>query len=59
MTPADLETVFEELALAIDATAEPKRELFLAKLALLLAHDLNDPARLRSHLAAAAAKLDA
>lgn len=40
----DLETLYDALATAIDRAAS-KRELFLAKLALLLAHEVNDPKR--------------
>ncbi|WP_425052479.1 hypothetical protein [Psychromarinibacter sp. S121] len=54
MTPADVETVYETLALQLDAVDAEKRELFLAKLALLLAHDVGDAghACLRIHEAA-------
>lgn len=59
MKPADLEIVYEDLATTLDATEAEKRELLLAKLALLLAHDLGDAARVREHIAAASANLDA
>ena len=39
----DLEQVWEALAQAIDQAGE-RRELFLAKLALLLAHEIGDRA---------------
>ena len=59
MKPADLEIVYEDLATTLDATEAEKRELLLAKLALLLAYDLGDSARVREHIAAASANLDA
>lgn len=59
MKPADLETIYEDLATTLDATEAERRELFLAKLALLLAHDLGDAARVIEHIAAASANLDA
>ncbi|MEN8660620.1 hypothetical protein [Lentibacter algarum] len=59
MKPADLEIVYEDLATTLDATKAEKRELLLAKLALLLVHDLGDAARAREHIAAASANLDA
>lgn len=59
MNPAQLELVYEDLAVALDATAASKRELFLAKLALLLAQDFGDAERVRTHIAAALANIDA
>ncbi|MDR1968136.1 MAG: hypothetical protein LBQ32_05515 [Burkholderiaceae bacterium] len=41
---SDLENLYDTLATSIDK-AQAKSELFLAKLALLLAHDLADPKR--------------
>jgi len=58
MKPADLETVYEDLSKALDAAETGKRELLLAKRALLLANDLGDAARVREHIAAASANLD-
>lgn len=43
MTQADLETLHEALARAIDSVGPAQSELFLAKLALALAMDLDDP----------------
>lgn len=40
----DLEMLYDTIATAID-NADASRELFLAKLALLLAHEVNDTAR--------------
>ncbi|VVE07958.1 hypothetical protein PPN31114_02485 [Pandoraea pneumonica] len=42
---AGLEEIYDTLALAIDATPEDQRELLLAKLALLLANEIDDPQR--------------
>lgn len=47
MTSADLETVYEALAEKLDAVDAGKRELYLAKLALLMAHELADADRVR------------
>lgn len=41
----DLEAVYDSLALAIDRTPDGKSELFLVKLALLLAGELGDRPR--------------
>ncbi|MCK7610850.1 DUF2783 domain-containing protein [Roseibium sediminicola] len=59
MTPADLETVYEAMAEQLDAIAPTKRELFLAKLVLLLSNDLADAERVRQCIAEAAGNLDA
>jgi hypothetical protein len=50
---AGLETVYDQLATAIDAAGADKSELFLVKLALLAANRLGD-ARLFGELIAAA-----
>ncbi|MFC3230668.1 hypothetical protein ACFOGJ_25695 [Marinibaculum pumilum] len=42
---AELEPVYEELAMAIDRVGEAQAPLFLAKLALMLAHELGDRER--------------
>ncbi|MCK6426699.1 MAG: DUF2783 domain-containing protein [Burkholderiaceae bacterium] len=50
----ELETVYDELAQAIDrAAASGRSELFLTKLALLNAHALGSAARFREQLEAA------
>ncbi|MHA7774118.1 hypothetical protein [Roseibium sp. M-1] len=59
MTPADLETVYEALAEQLDAAGTGKRDLYLAKLTLLLAHDLADAERVRRRIVEAASNLDA
>ena len=58
MTPADLETVYEALAEQLDAIGSAQRELYLAKLALLLAHEIADAGRVRSLVAEAASNLE-
>ncbi|MEN9315483.1 MAG: hypothetical protein RIS35_1876 [Pseudomonadota bacterium] len=50
---ADLETVYDELARAIDAAGAGKTPLFLVKLALLNANALGDADLFRQHLQAA------
>lgn len=57
LTVPDLETVYDQLATALDAVGPDKSELFLVKLALLNANALADAARFQSHLEAAAADL--
>lgn len=59
MTQADLEAVYETLAEAVDSVRPEKRELLLAKIALLLAHDLNDAGKVRARVREAIENLDA
>lgn len=59
MTPTDVETVYEALADRLDAVGPHRRELFLAKLALLLSHDLGDAEQVCLRIAEAAENLDA
>ncbi|VVD86228.1 hypothetical protein PEP31012_01368 [Pandoraea eparura] len=42
---AGLEEIYDTLALAIDAAPQDKRELLLAKVVLLLAHEIPDSQR--------------
>lgn len=42
MTPQELETVYEALARGIDAAGPDHAQVYLAKVALALAHDMND-----------------
>lgn len=42
LTIGGLETVYDQLATAIDAVGQDKSELFLVKLALLAAQELGD-----------------
>lgn len=58
MSPTDVETVYEALARQLDAVPVARRELFLAKLALLLAHDLDAPDRFVTLVQQAAAHLE-
>ncbi len=44
LTIGGLETVYDQLATAIDAVGEDKSELFLVKLALLAVQQLGDEA---------------
>jgi len=50
---ADLETVYDALATAIDQAGPDKTHLFLVKLALLNANALGDAALFESHIDAA------
>ncbi len=54
---ADLEAVYEALAETLDGVPPDRRELFLTKLALLLANELDDAAPVLKALAAAQANL--
>ena len=45
LTIAGLESVYEQLAEALDRAPQAQRELFLVKLALLAAEDLGEPER--------------
>lgn len=58
MNTISLETVYEHLAGTIDAVGGDKEALFLAKLALLMADALGDPARALELIDAAARDLD-
>ena len=48
-----LESAYETLATAIDSAGEQKEALFLARLALLLAHELGDVAAFNKAVATA------
>lgn len=50
LTVAELETVYDWLAQAIDTAGRDKTALFLTKLALLNAQALGDTAQLRHHI---------
>jgi hypothetical protein len=54
---AGLEEIYDTLALAIDAAPQHKGELLLAKVALLLAHEIQDPQRVIDLIAQAASDL--
>ena len=53
LTISDIETLYDQLADALDHIEEGKRELFLVKLALLQANAVGDPAVVRKHINAA------
>ena len=59
MTPREVETVYEALATTLDAIGADKRELYLAKLALLLSHDIGDAARACARIEEAARNMEA
>lgn len=42
MTPKEVEIVYEALAMKLDALDAARRDLFLAKLVLLLSYELGD-----------------
>jgi hypothetical protein len=50
---ADLETAYELIAQALDQVGPEQERLFLAKLALALAHETGDLDRVRAAIAAA------
>ena len=50
---ADIESVYDALASAIDVAGADKSELFLVKLALLNANALGDPQLFRRHVESA------
>ncbi len=58
MTHADLETIYEALAIRLDAIPAQSREVFLAKLALLLAQEIGAPDKVLGMLDHAAMNLD-
>lgn len=59
MTQAELETVYEALAEAIDRAGAEKSELLLAKVALLLAQELGDAPAVLASIAQAGRHLEA
>jgi hypothetical protein len=59
MTPIDVERIYEALAEKLDAVGQEKSELFLAKLALLLSHDIGDAGRVLKLIEEAGHHLDA
>lgn len=56
---SDLESTYDRLAEAIDNAPAGSSELMLVKLALLLAHEIGDPARVQVLIQAALADLPA
>ena len=57
MSPDEVETVYEAMARQIDAVGAEHSELFLAKLALLLAERLDDTGAALDAIASAAVNL--
>ena len=57
MSPSELEQVYESLAEAIDRFDEPTAQIFLAKLALLMAHRIGDAGIVRDCVEEAAQSL--
>lgn len=58
MNTSDVEAVYDTLAETLDTIGEAKGELFLAKLALLLSHEIGDAPHVLSLIAQARANLD-
>lgn len=58
MTPANIETVYETLAIRLDRIAPEQRTKFLAKLALLLAQDVGDVTKVCARIEEAGENLD-
>ncbi|HAV09762.1 MAG TPA: hypothetical protein DEF12_11780 [Rhodobacteraceae bacterium] len=57
MSAANIETVYEALALKLDTIPTKQHPLYLAKLALLLAHEIDDAPKVITQLNAAAQNL--
>lgn len=58
MTPAALESVYETLARKLDDVGEDKHNILLAKLVLLLSHDLDDSELICKRIQEAGENLD-
>jgi hypothetical protein len=58
MDQSDLETAYEALAQKIDSVGDEKTELYLAKLALLLAKEVGDLPRVLDCIEGAGKSLD-
>ncbi|WP_372602781.1 hypothetical protein [Actibacterium sp.] len=57
-TALTLEDIYEALATTIDAVGPAQSEVYLAKVALALAHELKNPARALQMVTDCAADLD-
>lgn len=57
MNDRDLEEIFDKIARAIDQAGPERETLFLAKLALTLAHEVGDPAAVDAAISTALADL--
>lgn len=58
MNPNEVEQVYEALANVLDRVGASRRELYLAKLALLLAHEIGGASRVQELIEVAALNLD-
>ena len=58
MRQAEVEQVYEALARAYDAAGPDRGEVFLGKVALLLAHEIGDAARVLALIADAGREVD-
>lgn len=58
LSKTDLETVYDAIAEAVDAAPAERRELFLAKLAFVLAELVGDAGEVAEAIEAAARDLD-
>ena len=59
MNEQQLDEVYSETCNAVTAVGEAQSELFLARLALLLMRELDDPPRIREAIAAAREEMPA
>ncbi len=55
---AELETVYEDLAVALDTVSDAGREVLLCKLSLLMARELGDLAQVQAMIQTAQVHLD-
>lgn len=58
MSQGEIETIYEALAIRLDTLGEQNRDLFLAKLVLLLARDVGDPGEVLQRMEDAAHGLE-
>ncbi len=58
MNPADVESTYELLATHIDRFDESKASVYLAKVALLMANEIDNMDTIRNCIAAAAQSMD-
>ena len=59
MNDRQLDELYTQTCHAMTAAGKAKTELFLARLVLLLMHELDDPARIRGAIEAAARGIEA
>lgn len=58
MTPIEIETVYDAMAIALDIVGEDRQNLLLAKLVLLLSNDLGDTELICKRIKEASANLE-